>query len=239
MSEKAEIASDSACLGAGHNPVSVSPSPAESSSSSSSSSSMERLTPSNWPGNIPVEVVLAAIDNALRILAPKFTFGIYGLDDIYQEGRVWGIEAMPRYDPSLPVGNFLYTHIRNRLSNLRRDKLKRNDPPCQVCHRAEGKHTAHEDGQFCARYLSWKKRNERKANLMRPYSMEAEGWQEKGDGSSPVGEMASLKEVERAIDEELDADLRGIYLQMKAGQPVPRPWREQVEDAVRDILEGR
>lgn len=62
-----------------------------------------------------------------KATAKKFVFPNYDEDDIEQEAFIIGLEAMSRYDPERPLENFLRVHIKNRLSNLRRDKYYRPD----------------------------------------------------------------------------------------------------------------
>lgn len=62
-----------------------------------------------------------------KATAKKYTFPNYDEDDIEQEAFIIGLEAMSRYDPDRPLENFLRVHIRNRLSNLRRDRYYRPD----------------------------------------------------------------------------------------------------------------
>ena len=200
----------------------------------------------NLPEGFTEQQVLDAIENAVRILAPSFTFGIYALDDIKQEARVMGLEALARYDPrpgpdgrpTRPLENFVYIHIRNRLCNLVRKKLRRSDAPCAVCHRAVGNRTEHPDGRFCQKYLAWKKRNDGKANIMCPLDLEhvADERERSTRVESDVESDASVSEALRLVDEHLPVELRATYLQMRAGQSVPKARRLVVENAVRDIL---
>jgi len=60
-------------------------------------------------------------------LANKYVFPNYDREDIEQEAFIIGLEAMSRYDASRPLENFLRVHMKNRLSNLRRDKYYRPD----------------------------------------------------------------------------------------------------------------
>src|SRR3954469_6602012 len=45
--------------------------------------------------------VLQAIEDAVRLLAPHFTFPGWGVDDVAQEGRLLALEALPKYEPRL------------------------------------------------------------------------------------------------------------------------------------------
>lgn len=192
----------------------------------------------NLPAGVTEQQVLDAIENAVRILAPSFTFGIYDLEDVKQEARMEGLRVMKKYDPSRPLENFLYSCIRNKLIRLKRDEFRRNDPPCLLCHHAEGKVSKHEDGQFCKKYVDWKKRNDAKANLMRPLGIDhiSDQGEESTRRESEVPETAELNEMLRLIDEHLDVELRAVYLQMRANRPVPKSRRVAVEKAVREIL---
>lgn len=190
------------------------------------------------PDSVTEQQVLDAIENAVKILAPSFTFGIYDIEDVKQEARGFGLEAMARYDTDRPLDNFLYSHIRNRLINLKRDKYRRNDPPCLVCHHAEGSRTDHPSGEFCPKYLSWKRRNEAKANLQRPLDLEqvADHRQAHSAPGTDAVECAGLNEMLGLIDQHLPVDLRATYLQMRSGKSVPKSRRRAVEEAVKVIL---
>lgn len=178
--------------------------------------------------------VLEAIENAVRLLAPSFVFGYFSLEDIQQEARMMGLEAMERYDNVRPLENFLYRHIFNRLINFQRDNWKRNESPCDECH--GGVFCSGSDGtQPCKKYRAWLRRNSDKASLMRPLDLDhapGEGARQEGT----VEEDVVREELLRRIDEELPVELRGYYLKMKAGVSVPKSRREQVEGAIREIL---
>jgi hypothetical protein len=70
---------------------------------------------------------LEIITEIARKLAPKFRFAYYDTEDIVQEGILLGLDALKRWDGIRPIENFLYTHIRNRLGTLKRDKYFRLD----------------------------------------------------------------------------------------------------------------
>ena len=198
------------------------------------------------PAGLTEAQVLDAIENAATLLAQSFTFGIYDVDDIKQEARYWGLEALPRYDPrcdeegkpTRPLDNFLYSHILKRLINLKRNKLRRNDAPCLLCHHGEGTRSNHPGGEFCHKYLVWKKRNDDKANIMRPQNIEniADERESNTRNESEAENNAELNEVVRMIDEQLDVSLRATYLQMVAGKSVPKSRRMAVEKAIRGIV---
>lgn len=187
------------------------------------------------PGMSEAEV-LAGIEHAVRLLAPSFTFGYYDLDDIKQQARIFCMEALPRYDSSRPLENFMFAHLKNRLINFRRDKYKRNDPPCSLCH--AGRQNEHADGQVCERYRKWKKTNSRKANLMSPIHIDnvADEYERTMRSESEVDANVNISEMSRLIDDGLPAELRSDYLRMKAGEAIPKTRQAKVKDAVRVIL---
>jgi DNA-directed RNA polymerase specialized sigma24 family protein len=188
------------------------------------------------------EEVLSAIEKAVNILAPSFVFGFYDVADIKQEARMFALQCLDKYDCRRPLENFIYAHTKNRLINFKRDKFKRNDPPCQVCHIANStnQRPKHEDGEFCAKYLAWKNRNAAKANIMRPLDLDYIADESEANTRLPSEAETTVETAEllQRIDEELDIELRATYLQMRAGESVPKAKRLIVEEAVKEILRG-
>ena len=78
------------------------------------------------PKGMTEEQVVDVINGVVNILAYNFKFGYFDLDDMKQQGRMYAIEALPRFNPDVGnLHNFLRSHIRNRFLNLHRDKLSR------------------------------------------------------------------------------------------------------------------
>lgn len=173
------------------------------------------------------EAFVKAVNQVCVLLCKTFSFGYYDEDDIKQEAFIFGLEAMPRYDSSRPLENFLYQHIKNRLINFKRDKFHRNDPPCKKC--ASGDKC--NDGEYCNKYATWRSRNATKRSLMQPHSI---------DDLSPLGQSGdghdaffSDDEILEKIDMNLSVELRSAYLKMKSGNSVPKARREEVLSAIR------
>lgn len=182
------------------------------------------------PDGINETEFIEAVNKACDVLAKSFSFGYYDSDDIRQEAFIFAMEAVHRYDRSRPLANFLYTHIKNRLINFKRDRFHRNDPPCQICANGE----KHEDGNHCAKFLAWKKRNSAKQSLMRPVDL---GDRDDVDAiCEDLTENLNKDELLAKIDMSLPAEIRGAYLRMKCGESVPKSKREQVLKAIREIL---
>lgn len=191
----------------------------------------------NYPHDLTEEQVMAAMNKAVALLAQTFSFGYFDSDDIRQEAYIFGLEALPRYDPSRPLENFLYSHIKNRLINFKRDKYHRTDPPCKIC----AEHGKHPDGSVCTKYAAWKKRNSSKQNLMRPLDIQnlSDENEKSVRHSHNIIDEATLTEARDLIDKNLSVELRSIYLRIKAGESVPKAKRVKLEIALRDLIYGR
>ncbi len=88
----------------------------------------------NIPKGMTEEEVLSSIDRVANGLAYKYRFGYHGLDDMKQEARMLAIEGLDRYDSSRgKLETFLWTHVSNRLFNIKRNKYARPDKPCFDC----------------------------------------------------------------------------------------------------------
>ena len=191
----------------------------------------------NYPHDLTEEQVMAAMNKAVALLAQTFSFGYFDSDDIRQEAYIFGLEALSRYDPSRPLENFLYSHIKNRLINFKRDKYHRTDPPCKIC----AEYGKHPDGSVCTKYAAWKKRNSSKQNLMRPLDIQnlSDENEKSVRHSHNIIDEATLTEARDLIDKNLSVELRSIYLRIKAGESVPKAKRVKLEIALRDLIYGR
>jgi DNA-directed RNA polymerase specialized sigma24 family protein len=197
-----------------------------------------KVLPLVLPPSVTEAQFLAAVEKIVNILSPSFAFGYFTVEDIKQQARMFAIEAMQRYDPTRPLDNFLYAHVKNRLINFRRDKFRRNDPPCLNCHSSLPGDTAHENKQYCSAYLAWLKRNCAKQNLMSPLDISSicDEHEPTTRTESSVVEDIERRELLAIIDLKLPVELRGAYLQMQSGETVPKIKRLAVEKAVLEIV---
>ena len=195
------------------------------------------------PEGMTEEEVIQAIQTVCNALI-KFKFGPYDDDDIRQQGAVFGIEVLNagRYDPrpgpdgkpTRPLANFIFTHVRNRIINFKRDKYRRTDPPCKSCHEAIPGRTEHDDGQYCLKYEAWLKRNMAKANLLCPADL-AE--LEPSHEATTVEDDVATKELLALIDAKLPLSMRADYLRLRDGETVPKARKFEIEQVVREILQ--
>lgn len=175
--------------------------------------------------------ILETIERVIVTLVPSFIFGYYTYDDIAQEARIKAIEALDDYDEKRRLDCFLWTHVKNRLINLRRDKQMRNDPPCNKCHA----------GNFCKqggckKYNEWYERNIAKCNVLNFVSMENLVGENNVIEQSDQETDVQISEILKIIDEKIPVDLRKYYLMMRDGVSVPKSKRLKVEEIVKEIL---
>lgn len=73
------------------------------------------------PSNMTEQEVIDQINIVVNRIAPKYTFYGYQRSDLKQEAFIICMEALPRYDETRPLENFLAVHLSNRLKNFVRD----------------------------------------------------------------------------------------------------------------------
>lgn len=144
------------------------------------------------PKGMSEKEVIETIDKILNYFVKKTKFGYYDEEDIRQEGYLFAMDGLQRYDGERPLENFLTVHIRNRFLSLRRDKFRRKDPPCHKCpffdpnlKKSKNKCAAYTDKSECEPFREWNERNNSKQNLMAPIHI----YSSSEDGKTPnIGE---------------------------------------------------
>ena len=194
------------------------------------------------PKGMTEQQVLDDIERVVREFGNNYAFGYYDLDDIRQEIRFESIKVLKKYKPIgkngkfRPLPNFLYVHIKRRLLNLIRNKFKRMDPPCRMCH--EGRYWEHEDGQICKRYQTWYKLNSMKANLTRPINLDGinEDSEQNVACKDRIDETIDVNALKDLINKNLDPQLRSDYLRMLSKEKIPNHRKVAVIEAVKEII---
>ncbi len=185
------------------------------------------------PNGLTETEIITAIDKVAGRLSLKFAFACYTADDLKQQCFVWSIENLHKYEPGRPLENFLQVVLKNKLRNLKRDKLRRAEVPCKPCN----------DGTFCSdlgpctRHLEWSRKNKTKSDIMYPVHLDA--IDEETETSLQVTTSlrdAEAEELSRKVAERLPARLRADYLRMIDGAIVPSERRKTIKDEVRKIL---
>jgi len=199
------------------------------------------------PKGMSEEEVLGVIDRVVNILAFNFKFGYFDLDDMKQQGRMYAIEAMPRYNPDMGnLHNFLRSHIRNRFLNLHRDKLSRHQPPCQGCpfydpncQQSKNKCTAFSDKLECDKYAGWEKRNGAKRSLVEP--LDISGIRDEKEknmrNNIDIPEIVTKSELMDIIDNNLPVTMRADFKKMMEDVSVSKQRRDKVILKIKEIVE--
>lgn len=183
---------------------------------------------------------LEVLDKITRKLIHKFKFGYHSLEDMKQQASVFALEALDRYDGKRPLENFLWTHVRNRLFNFKRNNYQRPDSPCIGCkfHDKNLKKTSHGCLEYsnkldCPLYNSWYSRNERKKNIMQPSYIDNE--QDLFQSSIAENNIEN-QEIISFLDKNIDAEHREYYLKLKHGVKIKKEKFDKLKDHISSLL---
>lgn len=199
------------------------------------------------PPGYTEEEVLREIESVVRVLAPPFKFGCYGVDDMQQEGRLFALEALPSYDPargSLKV--FLTRHIRNRFINLKRDKFERKRAPCDVCPfcvKQGDQCKAFACKDECDKWTGWQKRNQVKKTLMGG-SLSSAVVENSPDTSEEVVpshhlEQLHNQEVIQYVDSNIPVNMRADYCRLLHGVKLSKVRRDKIVEFIRKLVRDK
>lgn len=195
------------------------------------------------PAGMTEQEVLDVIEKVARRLAHKFRFGYHDIDDMKQQARMYAIKAMPKYDSSRPLENFLWTCVHNELFNNKRNKFARPDKPCLKCPLAAYiKETdgcsAYHDKMECSQYAGWINRNTAKQNLMQPIEL-SDVEDEREDRMKlheTPDDIVMTSEIIKIIDQNLPTNMRKDWIMMRKGIKVPKPRRLKLQQEILTIL---
>lgn len=179
--------------------------------------------------------MVRVIRKVARGLAAKHTYGYHSPADIEQDAIVLALEVLSgeAYDPSRPLENFLYVHVKRRLRNNIRKHYYRGEPPCSCCS------MVNPPAEPCKKWLDWRKRNISKQNLMRPLDVSCVNDEHEPRMATPssVAEEATVNELLQKIDRLLPINLRADYLRMREHIIIPKVRRQRVRQAILSIME--
>lgn len=193
------------------------------------------------------EELLQVLDKITKKLIHKFRFGYHSAEDMKQQASIFALEALDRYDGKRPLENFLWTHVRNRLFNYKRDNYQRPDKPCLTCPLYDKgcKQTSsgcleYSNKNDCELYSSWLNRNSTKKNLMYLHTID----EVKNYGSAFVSDdnlfmdQISTSEIIKLIDQHLVGEERTIYLKLKAGSKIPKADMTKLSIKLKEIIKN-
>lgn len=197
------------------------------------------------PPNHTTESVMADILHVTTALAKNMRFGYHEIEDLKQEGFIFALNCLSKYDPTKSsLRTFLYTHVRFRFINLKRSQYQRLSPPCSQCvfycessELRSSKCLEFAEKDECVKYRGWLRRNTRKRNLM-----------DTGDGTTVHNEFChsilheydevDIREILEIIDVHLSSELRVDFCRMRDGVGVSKKRRLSVEKAILEICGG-
>ncbi len=181
-----------------------------------------------------------------KSISSKFRFGYYEKEDIEQEVYILCVNALERYDSSQPLENFLWTHVKNRLCNLKRNKYERKETPCLKCPLYDKLRQVNdsqcqkfEDKCDCDLYKKWVYRNNAKKALSGASSSKETSIIQANDVRKELNnhEHAEMEEIFNIIDRELPAELRQDYVKYKYGVRLKKATVAALLETLRSILE--
>ena len=174
---------------------------------------------------------LTVLENISKRLGHKFKFGYHSYEDMKQQAAIFALEGLEKYDNKRPLENFLWTHVRNRLFNYKRDNYQRPDKPCLSCvfydahcNTTINQCKEYDDKTNCEEYNTWNNRNTNKKNIMKPVGIEDLKEQNVNiprlSSSHSILEIVSNKQVLKILDENIPAQIRSTYLKLKYGDKI-------------------
>lgn len=198
-------------------------------------------TPPELPNGVSTEEFLLVLDNISKRLAHKFRFAYHSVDDMKQQAAIFALEGLKNYDKKRPLENFLWTHVRNRLFNYKRNNYQRPDKPCHSCPFFDKgcKASINQCEKFsnkndCELYSAWAKRNEAKKNIIQP------GYIENNTSFSPSTTIEPLlenKELIKFLDSHIQSEYREIYLKLKHGLKVTKGDLKKLQNHITKLME--
>jgi hypothetical protein len=196
------------------------------------------------PNGVTEDEFLIVLDNISKRLGHKFRFGYHDFDDMKQQAAIFAMEGLQKYDRSRPLENFLWTHVRNRLFNYKRNNYQRPDKPCLTCPLYDKMYSCsnnqcskYKDKSECELYSSWASRNEAKKNIMQPNHIEHELHGSKLQSKDFTGFIQN-KEIISFLDEQIQTEYRESYLKLKHGSNIPKQQLLKLQKHITELMEN-
>lgn len=176
---------------------------------------------------------LRIIDVISKKLAYRFKFGYHNFDDMKQQISIFALEGLKNYDHKRPLENFLWTHIRNRLFNYKRDNYQRPDKPCLSCPLYKNSICTKYSNKFdCDLYSSWSKRNDNKKNLMHLTTID----EIKDYSNIFIDQTIENNEIINLIEQNINGEERSTYLRLKGGNKVNKCDMNKLIVKIKEII---
>lgn len=189
--------------------------------------------------------VLRIIDKAIKNLAQNLKFGYYEVEDMMQEGRIFAMEALPKYDPNrdCSLEQFIRVVVRNKFISLRRDKMERIEPPCHSCPHfipvvdgvLRAQCTTYENKNDCERWFGWVERNTAKRILTETYDNDESPAYHPMDFSDLSDSLIS-QEIIALMDRKIPLSMKADYRRYLENVRLPKHRRLKVEEEIKRIV---
>ncbi len=191
------------------------------------------------PSNMTEEQVLQTIDNIANRLSSKFKFGYHEIEDMKQQARLFAWEGLAHYDGIRPLENFLWTHVRNRLYNFKRNNFGRPDKPCDNCPFFDNNFfnskgygcKAYDNHEECDLYLGWMNRNTAKRNIMNTTKLDLDI-----QDRNSVENTFDREHIFSIVDSAIPVTYREDWIRLINGLKLPKARKEVVVEIVLNIL---
>ena len=146
---------------------------------------------------------------------------------------------MEYYEGVSPLENFLWTHVRNRLYNFKRNNFGRPDKPCDTCP-FQDLSCASECEEYsnrldCELYKGWFERNSTKKGLMNISKLEIDTY----DKEDNVAHILDRKQLFNTVDQAMPIHYREDWLRFVNRLRLPKPRREKVIELIHEIIEEK
>ena len=189
------------------------------------------------------EEFLIVLDNISRRLANKFKFGYHDFDDMKQQAAIFALEGLERYDHKRPLENFLWTHVRNRLFNYKRNNYQRPDKPCLTCPLFDKtyKCSSNQCSKFtnkqdCELYSAWATRNDSKKNIMQPSYINDQENIHQSLIKDKLFINIQNQEIIKFLDQNIQTEFRESYLKLKHGTKIPKQQLVKLQKHIQELL---
>jgi DNA-directed RNA polymerase specialized sigma24 family protein len=197
---------------------------------------------SDLPNGVKTEEFLQALENISKRLANKFRFAYHSVEDMKQQAAIFALEGLENYDNKRPLENFLWTHVRNRLFNYKRNNYQRPDKPCHSCpffdktckvslSQCEKYNNKHD----CDLYAAWAKRNEVKKNIIQPSYIETSLHQSVQPTDFDLN--VQNQELIKFLDMHVQSDFRESYLKLKHGAKISKLELKKLQQHIFTLME--
>ena len=186
------------------------------------------------------EEFLKVLEKISKKLVYKFKFGYHDIEDMKQQAAIFALEGLEKYDHKRPLENFLWTHVRNRLFNYKRNNYQRPDKPCLTCPLYDPNNqvsvnqcSKYSDKENCEVYKSWLDRNTNKKNIMKPSYIDYDI-----TNNFELTDNIANKEILKFLDENINGEFRETYLRLKHGEKIPKQKLVKLQNHINTLMSG-